>query len=370
MVQWKMSRIAILDTKIHPGHLRCKKFYSYSVCGEPEKEQAQETSHGTVCARVLDYFTSDYELYNIQILKNRRNTDEKPMGEILHLKKGMQLCLELDVDIVCMSAVSSFLSDSNVLYETAKELSQKSILLAALDNKRYMTVPASYPFVTGVQSDIKDCLAPGELAYNAIDLFGAGMYANCKIGLLFELSCVPSNSFAVPAAAARFNTWKNKGSHIEMELENLRPYPAYGIDEEITFKREQGFYKELPLAVFYVTKEADVYAVCQRAMDELYNKYFVQSSVLCNMKSGTDIRFRKLESIANLKQELLFMECCYKTDLLFLMVEEHNREQVRMQVEADLEITLHGDRIKILSEEGCVKGGAKDLSDLVYQILQ
>lgn len=34
-----------------------------------EKEQAQETSHGTVCARVLDYFTSDYELYNIQILK-------------------------------------------------------------------------------------------------------------------------------------------------------------------------------------------------------------------------------------------------------------------------------------------------------------
>lgn len=138
-----MSKIAILDTDISPKHLHCEKFHAYNVCGEEDGKQVSETSHGTICAKVLDYFASSYELFGIQIMKDSGKMTRKPMGDILHLEKGLRLCLELDVDIVCMSSVSSMLSDSHILYSAAKELAPKSILLAALDNKRYVTVPTA-----------------------------------------------------------------------------------------------------------------------------------------------------------------------------------------------------------------------------------
>lgn len=365
-----MSKIAILDTDISPKHLQCGKFHTYNVCGEKNGKWASEASHGTICAKVLDYFTSDYELFSVQIMEDSGKMTEKPMGDILHLEKGLRLCLELDVDIVCMSSVSSILSDSNIIYSAAKELSQKSVLVAALDNKKYVTVPAAYPFVAGVQSDMKDFLNPGELAYKKQDLFYAGLYANCNIGLLKEFGCSPSNSFAVPAAAAKINDWKNQGKHIATEIQNLNPYPAYGIKEEIFFKRGLGFCRELPLAVLYASEKENVYASCQRAMDRLYAKYQVQSAALCSKEDGEDVRFRKRDATVELKQELLFVECCYKTDLIFLMIEKRERNQVMEQINADLEIILRGDTICILYEGVCAKGREEDMADLVYGILQ
>ena len=239
-----MSKIAILDTAISPTHLHCQEFHIYNVCGG-DAGPVQENSHGTICARVLDYFTSGYALFQIQILEDGGKTAGKPMGDIRHLKKGLQLCLDLDVDIVCMSAVSSILSDSGILYETVRRLAQKSALVAALDNRRYVTVPTAYPFVTGVQA-----------------------------------------------------------------------------------------------------------------------------AALCSMDAGTDVRFRKRSLDVDFKQELLFMECCYKTDLFFLVIEKEERDHVMAQADADLEILLDGDSVRILYEDGCAKGCAGDLADLVYGIRQ
>ena len=364
-----MSKIAILDTAISPKHLHCQEFHIYNVCGG-DAGSVQENSHGTICARVLDYFTSGYALFQIQILEDGGKTAGKPMGDIRHLKKGLQLCLELDVDIVCMSAVSSILSDSGILYETVRRLAQKSALVAALDNRRYVTVPTAYPFVTGVQSDMKNCLAPGGLANQREDLFGAGVYANCETGILKELGCTPSNSFAVPVAAARMNTWKNEGKDVKTELLALEPYPVCGIEEEISFKRQAGLYRELPLAVLYALDGEDSYAACRAAMDRLHGRYGVQASALCSMDAGADVRFRKRRPEGDFKQELLFMECCYKTDLVFLVIEKEERDHVMAQTDADLEILLDGDGVRILYEDGCAAGRAADLADLVYRILQ
>ena len=188
----------------------------------------------------------------------------------------------------------------------------------------------AYPFVLGVQSDAEGCLHPGGLAYYDKDLFCAGLYANCDIGLLKELGSSPSNSFAVPAAVAQINTWKNEGKHIDAELHILKTYPAYGMKEEISFKKKTGLYRELPLAVLYASGEEDVYAVCQTAMDHSYSEYDVQSSALCSIDAKTDVRFRKLESVREVKQDLLFMECCYKRDLIFLVIKEEERGHVMM----------------------------------------
>ena len=85
-----MSKIAILDTDISPKYLQCGKFHTYNVCGEENGKWASEASHGTICAKVLDYFTSDYELFSIQIMEDSGKMTEKPMGDILHLEKGLR----------------------------------------------------------------------------------------------------------------------------------------------------------------------------------------------------------------------------------------------------------------------------------------
>lgn len=364
-----MSKIAILDTGIFPKGLNCGNFHAYSVC-EEDGNQDFVTSHGTICAKVLDHFTSEYDLFGIRIMKDSGILKTKPMGDILHLKKGLELCLELDVDIVCMSSVSSILSDSSILYQTVKELSGKSIILAALDNRRYVTVPTAYPFVVGVQSDWKDCLNPGELSYNENDIFYAGLYANCNISLLEKFGCSPSNSFATPAAAAKINDWRNSEKRITEKIRNLKPYPSSGMEEEIFIKKRLNLYKEKPFVVLYASENENVYAACQASMDKLYKRYCVQSSALCSMETGADVRFRKLESFGNMKRERLFMECCYKTDMIFLIIEKMERDKAVMQVEVDLEIELRGNDISILSENGCVKSYVADMADLIYKILQ
>ncbi len=365
-----MSKIAILDTAISPGRLHCQKFHACNICREEGVGEHLETSHGTICARILDSFTSGYELYSIQIMKSARSKTEKPMGDVRHFKEGLLLCLELGVDIICMSAVSSLLSDSGVLYEITRKLAQKSILVAALDNRRYVTVPTAYPFVTGVQSDEKNCLHPGELAYDETDLFCAGLYANCDTTLLAELGCAPSNSFAVPAAAARMHDWINEGKQVGEELLRLRPYPAREIGEEISFKRGLGLYRELPLAVLVSAEEKEAYLACRAAMDALYAKYQVQSAALCSMDAGTDVRFRKRGFAGNWKQEILFMECCYKADLVFLVVSKEEQKFAMEQVSADLKAEICNDHVRISFENGCQTGRAEDLADMMYQILQ
>ena len=246
-----MSKIAILDTSVSPKHLHCQGFHVYNVCGCREKQNFLERSHGTVCARVLDYFASNYELFCIQIMESKAEIRGKPMGEIRDLERGLRLCLELDVDIVCMSAVTSLLSDSGIIYSAAKKLAEKSILIAALDNKRFFSVPTVYPFVLGVQSDEDNILSPGELAYNDKDLFCAGLYVNCKIPLLEDFGSMPSNSYAVPVVAARINDWKNQGKDIGEEIQRLQSYPVHGMLEEVAIKRKLGIRRNLPLGLGY-----------------------------------------------------------------------------------------------------------------------
>ena len=365
-----MSKIAILDTAVLPKYLHCQGFHVYNVCGCREKQNFLEHSHGTVCARVLDYFASDYELFCIQIMESKAEIRGKPMGEIRDLERGLRLCLELDVDIVCMSAVTSLLSDSSIIYSAAKKLAEKSILIAALDNKRFFSVPTVYPFVLGVQSDEDNILSPGELAYNDKDLFCAGLYVNCKIPLLEDFGSMPSNSYAVPVVAARINDWKNQGKDIGEEIQRLQSYPVHGMLEEVAIKRKLGIRRNLPLAVLYASDNENSYEVCQRAFDRLHADYGVQATALCSMALGVDVRFRTTEVLKELKNEVLFMEYCYKTDLIFLIIRKKERDEVMRQIDADLEIVLKEERVSILYEYFHEEGSADNLADLVYRILQ
>lgn len=364
-----MSRIAILDTGIEPSRLHCKSFVSYKICSDVE-DGGDARSHGTVCAFVLDYFASDYDLVSIQVMPHTCEEGHgKPMGSIGHLREGLLLCAELGADIVCMSAVSSILSDSAYLYDEVKELSRRSILVSALDNRRFMTIPTGYPFVVGVQADRKNLLSPGEVAYRERDAFCANLYANCDIELLRHLGYAPSNSFAVPVAAARMNDWINRGEDIEKVFRRMRRYPERSGQEDVR-PWEGGLRRDIPLILMSGTDDGQVYRVCRAAMDELYRSFQVQAAAICSMEGDYDIRFRMAASAEGMCRELLFMEYHYKTDLIFLAVGEKEREAAAGRIPADVEILVCGDSAQLLYEGGRMEGSVRCIAEWLCEILQ
>lgn len=180
-----MKRIAVLDTAIDPRGLHCRSFHFYNFTNQKINFNTinGQISHGTMIAKVLDLYIEKYELINGQILTGPDQEGEKPAGSIEHLMEALKWCKNENVDIVCISAGSTILSDTKFLYDLVSELTKKAVIIAAMDNNGHVTIPSSYPFVLGVRADHKQILTPGMVARIEKDTCGANMYANSALKL-------------------------------------------------------------------------------------------------------------------------------------------------------------------------------------------
>lgn len=361
-----MSRIAVLDTMIDPGKLNnARKFYHYSVLENPVAyNEVNDYSHGTACACVLDYLTENYDLYNIEILSDKPVHQGKPKGSVTDMKKGLLLCRELDVDIICMSAVTSFLSDSGEIYDIVQEISSKSIFVAALDNRGYVTVPSSYPFVIGVQADRNDMLKPGEIASCKDSILHTDIYANCSFPWIVDMKCRPSNSLAVPVAASHMNGWINKGLAVRSMAEKLKRYPH----PVPSFSQDAAEERDIPVVMIYGDDEEFVSYVNRLFMDDMYKKYKVQASCISTFEVPYDIRVRKLSFI---EEDLAIMLKYYKIDLILIVSGRNffikNKEKVKEDV--SIELKKETGTFTVFCEKQNSECQMQDLAETVYHIL-
>lgn len=310
-----MSRIAIIDTHINQDLICCNGITHINV-HERGNIRNNSVSHGTLCAMVLDHCTRDYEIVNIQIFENKRG---KVYGNIDVLKKALQLCCKQKIDIISLSVATSILSDSLQIYSITKELSEKSIIVSALDNNDYVSIPASYPHVIGVRNDVHGIMNPGELAFDAKGLCGGNIYANCDFGFLRTNNCTPSNSFAVPVVTAYINNMINRGCSIRdirNSINELPRYPDCSISE---------------LNHFHTLNRADVPIVviassdpnCAiRIINEFYEKYDVQATAVSLKNAEYDIRVKCIDNLIELPGTLENMKEYYKTDLIIVDVND------------------------------------------------
>lgn len=362
-----MSKIAIIDTGISPAGLHCQSFKSYNIYGKQISESNLH-SHGTSCAKVLDYCTSEYELISIQILPACTEPGKKTFGQIKNLKKALMLCAELIPDIICLSSVSSLLSDSQYLYDISKKLSEKATIISALDNKQYITVPSSFPFVMGVQSDRMNILPPGDVGYHQQDPFFAPYYANCNFHFIQDYHCTPSNSLAVPVVAAYMNNKINQGISPKQAMNYMKPYPRKKDVLSNTFSLITEY--EPPLVFVHGSQQFDSFYACQSTMDELYAIYGVQSAGVCTAIPKYDIRFRKLNSVYSIKKDVEFIRRHYKTDIIFLVTDDDIPDTVCEQLCLDMKITINGCRINTYMDGICAVDSRKNMAHLIYHMLQ
>lgn len=363
-----MSRIVIIDSRVSPEQLHCTEYECYKIWGEDsDMARPDRYSHGTQCASVLDYCTDNYDLISIEIKLDYDNTNTVVNGRIEHLREALLLCTKLKPDIISMSSVSSLLSDSPMLYNITKELAESSIIISALDNHGYVTVPASYPFVIGVQSDRANILKPGELAIRKKDYFNAGIYANCNFPLLKEFHCSPSNSFAVPVVTAQVNKWINAGVNIWDTLKKVKPYSITEEQEKRYFSSAALFReKEIPVILAHGADYKTTYCTCLETIDSLYRRYEVQSSGLCTRAMKFDIRIGAV-NLKEMKHSISLMGRHYKTDLIFLIVDQDKVS--KLECSYDVEIIVEGDTIAVMCLNGCTASKRKTLADTIFEIL-
>ena len=323
---------------------------------------------------VLDRCTREYELVNIQAVPDYSDKGSaKTFGCVDDLVSAIDLCYELNVDIVSMSAVTSLLSDSRILYEKMKKLSEWSVIVAALVNAGYVTVPASYPFVIGVQNDSENSLSTGKMAYRHDAVFGTDVFANCAFPFLYEQGAGPSNSFAVPVVTAYINDMLNSGqARPSSVFECLKGLPEYTKNQEafariVEIKEIIDRVSPRP-PVPYVYIQTDNNELCLKLMDWLFDNEEVQSCALVREMDKYDIRLCRRDTQISLQKQLQYMQWFYKTDIVFVCGNNSFCEAVE-NVEYSVKLICGSQTVDMVTEDKNIAVTYDDLPNELYMTL-
>lgn len=361
-----MKRIAVLDTAIDPRGLHCQSFSFYNFTNQKVNSYTLngQISHGTMIARILDLYIAKYELINGQILIGPNQEGEKPIGSIEHLVEALEWCKNKDVDIVCISAGSTTLSDTKLLYRITSELTKEILVIAAMDNNGYITIPSSYPFVLGVRADYNQILSPGMVARIEKDICGANVYANSALEIVLKNHYSPMNSIAVPIVAARICQKMEQGKTIQQIIRDFPVYPKMNSKMEEISKGKI----RIPLILVSGYRYSQVVRVCQNLMDHFWDKYSIQTSCLCKVDLE-DIRFRTIKESNDSTVEIVFMQQHYKTELILVAVYEQETEKEELKNDYDIVVKINEQKAMIKFDGICIERYLENVADAIYKVL-
>ena len=346
-----LSRIAIIDTVIDARYLSNKEIEHVNLCDTDTKIIGDALGHGTMCAMMLDCYTTDFELINIQVFP-----DDKPfaVGDVNLLAKAFEKCLDLNVDIVSVSSVTTLLSDSRLLYDISYRLSECAIIVGALDNTGYITLPTSYPHVIGVGTDFARTLRPGEVARSNDSALGIDVFANCDTPILRNHGFGPSNSFAVPIVVAYINNLLNNGYKKTDIWRVIKEFQLYSVVKNLVEFRNSAQRRRNDTPLVFVAAEDEGFYVW--LMNNFYEQYEVQSSALSLVNTLYDVRLKHVHTADGIQKQVDFMQHCYETDLIFIVGDDRALCSTNADVEIDVALTKTDDSVclKYCGEEESV----------------
>ncbi|MBR6366280.1 MAG: hypothetical protein IKS10_09350 [Lachnospiraceae bacterium] len=139
--------IAILDDGVHDGTIITETYHIDLTEGN---EPIPFSSHGTVCAKIIEKYGDVDRFIDIRILEPDRR------GCIEGLIKALDRCLKMDIDVINISCgIELFMMDDpkvRKLHRMVLRLKRKGTLIfAAQSNVGRLTVPAAFPEVISVE---------------------------------------------------------------------------------------------------------------------------------------------------------------------------------------------------------------------------
>lgn len=225
-----MARIAIIDDWMNPRYLSKKDSVRYIPIGNDKTVtecQGEEYTHATVIMKVLELYAEDYEIMNI-VLARKLNEPR----DIREIRTALKVCLNEQVDIVCMSFGTDRISDGAYISDLIGQLYERDvILIASADNNGYYMLPAAMPEVIGVDLDRKGTIEAGEYIVQKKNYRNTDVAVNCNLELSLQgKRFYPSTSFAVPVIAAKINGYLNEGCFGQREVRERLRADAVGTD--------------------------------------------------------------------------------------------------------------------------------------------
>lgn len=195
-------KIAIIDSGINRKLAKKIKYKNeFTVdennnCREDDSEpQTVDSLHGTICSLIIAKYCPGCEFSSIRIL------NRKGRGDIAKMEPALEWCIQNNIKIVNMSLGSTHFKDIEKLNKLINKYVQRGlIIVAAVSNIGYFTVPASFANIIGVAAAESTLLYVKDYVHLGIDAVVSSVhsiYLNKK-----EHITSFSNSYAAPYVSA------------------------------------------------------------------------------------------------------------------------------------------------------------------------
>ena len=275
-----------------------------------------EGEHGTVCARLLEQCTNDYELFDVRITENWNAP--VPVND---LKRALECCIREKINIICLSLGTIYLSEASVLTAVMQEIKEKKIrVVASLSNEGKLTLPGAYPEVFCAAMDWQDCLKPGECRIAYHNILKRIYVVNIKIGAN-KLGDWRGNSYAVPVIAGELINWVkiHDWDTADKWLENQ-------IVSFSSFKRASwGKISENPVVSIYGSRK---YFQPEALLSTFSEEFRLEAAALVEKDSGKNFQILSKNGYGASRQELLSdMDSYLGVFLLLSFYEEEDIEK-------------------------------------------
>ena len=192
--------VAILDDGICQEEIE-SKVERYCVGNSVKKNSAfdDKNSHATVCAKIIEKYSSPEKIYDIVFLGN----DDLATPE--DIIAALEFCLGLDIDVINLSngievcgVDNDFISRLRDICEKLKEKGVR--IFAAQSNSGMLTVPAMFDSTISVeQIGLSNLMS---LPYRVSDIYTNGAHLISSNGK--KRLTIRCNSYACPYAAAKY----------------------------------------------------------------------------------------------------------------------------------------------------------------------
>ncbi|MBS5843166.1 MAG: S8 family serine peptidase [Clostridiales bacterium] len=199
-----MKKIALIDDGLSYNRFNTNNVYKEYIIrnktiNEYNSQKAEFDSHGRVCASIIESLTKTSNIISINV------KDENENGICDDFIVALNLCRELDVDIVNTSIGSCYKEDFHIIRKAIKPLLLKKItIVSATSNKPLITYPAFSNFVIGVRHNIRGI--GGKLIYLDYSKYGVNIETSAPNFIIDssneKIALHPCNSFAAPVVTS------------------------------------------------------------------------------------------------------------------------------------------------------------------------
>lgn len=219
-----MLKIALLDDGLSYNRLinnTCYEEYIVreTTISEYTSKKSKFDSHGRICASIIESLTSKPHIISINVKSEFEN------GACEDVIAALNLCYELNVDIINASIGTCYKKDFYKIKRAIKPLLDKKIsIVSATSNDYKVTYPAFLNSVIGVRYNIRGI--GGKLIYLEHSKYGVNIETASPTFLIdynnIKLPLHPCNSFATPVVtSAVCNILDKFGRLTNEELKNV-----------------------------------------------------------------------------------------------------------------------------------------------------